>query len=799
MIKNYLKIAWRNLVKNKFSSFINIGGLAIGMTVAILVGLWIYDELSFNKYHQNYDRIAKVTKRGMTDEGKPDANPNLPLPLADELKTNYGQYFKHILLSSQTKEAILAIGDKKLSKKGQFIEPGAPDMFTLKMLKGTREGLQDMSSIMLSESAAKALFGNDDPMNKVIKVNTDMDVKVTGVFEDLPANTELHEVNFLAPFDLWVSANPWIKNQGWDNHFVSIYAQVNQNENIEQVSGFIKDAELNKIRNMESRQKEVARNRHVWLLPMSMWHLHADLGSNGAAQIVWMVGLIGAFVLLLACINFMNLSTARSEKRAKEVGIRKTLGSERKQLINQFFSESLLVVLLAFILAFGVVALSLPWFNEIAAKQMTLPLSNPYFWAISFCFILLTGLVAGSYPALYLSSFKPVKVLKGTFHASRLAAIPRKALVVVQFTVSVVLIIGTIIIYRQIGHARNRPIGYNKEGLLQIEMKTGEFYGKYELLRAELMNTGVVSEMAESRSPVTAVTMWNSGFFLKGNELKLPRGAGTLSVTSGYGKTVGWEFVAGRDFNKGFATDSSGFVINESFAKIMGLQNPVGETVEWSPGWREAENFTILGVVKDMVALSPYEPTLPTVFFLSNMYHTWINVRLNPTVSVATALPKIEAVFKKLTPSAPFDYQFADEQYALKFAAEERIGKLAAFFAVLAILISCLGLFGLASFIAEQRTKEIGVRKVLGASIFNVWKLLSKDFVVLVILSSFIAVPVAYYLLHQWLQQYEYRTVINWQVFAIAIAGALSITLLTVSFQTIRAAISNPVKSLRTE
>lgn len=799
MIRNYIKTAWRNLEKNKFSSFINIGGLGIGMAVAILIGLWIYDELSFNKYHKNYAQIVKVTKRGMTDEGKPDANPNLPMPLADELKTNYSQHFKHILLSSQTKEVILTIGTKMFSKKGQFIEAGAPDMFTLKMLKGTRNGLKSMNSIMLSASTAKALFGNADPMHKVIQVNSDMEVQVTGVFEDLPANTELYDLSFLAPFDLWVSANPWIKEQGWDNHFVSIYAQVKPTEKVDQVSAFIKDAELNKIRNMESRKKEVARNRHVWLLPMNLWHLKPDSGSSEAAQLVWMIGLIGAFVLLLACINFMNLSTARSEKRAKEVGIRKAIGSARQQLIKQFFTESLLVVLLAFILAVGFVALSLPWFNEIAGKQMLLPWANSYFWGLSFCFILLTALIAGSYPAFYLSSFRPNKVLKGTFHTGRFAAIPRKALVVLQFTVSVVLIIGTIIIYRQIEHAKNRPMGYNKEGLLQIEMKTGEFYNKYELLRSELMSSGVVNEMAQSRSPVTNVTMWNGGFSLKGKELEVPRGCGTLSVTEGYGKTVGWEFIAGRDFNRDMATDSAGFIVNESFAKIMGLQNPVGESVNWNPGWTEAKNYTVLGVVKDMVALSPYEPALPTVFFLSSKYNTWINVRLNPNVGAAVALSKIETVFKKLTPSSPFEYEFADQQYALKFAAEERIGKLAGFFAVLAIFISCLGLFGLASFIAEQRTREIGVRKVLGASIFNVWKLLSKDFVFLIIISSFIAIPIAWYFLHQWLQQYEYRIVISWDSFAIAIAGALVITLLTVSFQAIKAALANPVKSLRTE
>ena len=798
MLKNYFKIAWRNLIKNKASSFINIGGLAIGMAVAMLNIFWIWDELSFNKHHQNYDRIAKVTKRGL-DEGKLNANAWLPLPLADELKANYNPYFKHILLASPIKESILAVGEKKLSIKGEFIEPGASEMLSLKMLRGSQSGLQDQHSIMLSSSTAKAIFGNQDPINKVVQIDKDMDAKVTGVYQDLPHNTEFYDVGFFAPFELWTAANPWIKEQSWNNHFINTYVEIKPGKSFEQVSAIIKDAELNKIRNMQERQEEVARNRQIWLLPMSDWHLYSDLSSNGPARVVWMIGIIGAMVLLLACINFMNLSTARSEKRAKEVGIRKAIGSLRGQLIRQFFSESILVSILAFVVATILVIVSIPWFNQIAAKQMVIPITNPYFWLGGFSLILFTGLIAGSYPALYLSSFQPIKALKGEFRVGRLAAIPRKTLVVVQFTVSVALIIGTIIVFQQIQFAKNRPIGYNRHGLIMIEKKTGDFYGKFELLQTALKNTGVVSSMAESRSSTTGITMWNGGFSYTGKKIDIKSGSGTLSVTSDYGKTVGWEFLAGRDFSSRLTSDSSGFVINESFAKAIGLKNPVGELITWDPGWREAKSFTILGVVKDMVAISPYEPAIPTVFFLSDKYHTWINVRLNPTVGVALALGKIEAVFKKIIPSAPFDYKFADEEYSLKFGAEERIGKLASFFAILSIFISCLGLFGLASFVAEQRTREIGVRKVLGASVFNIWKLLSKDFVVLVILSCFIAVPIAWHFLSNWLQNYEYRTEISWWIFIAAGTGALLITLLTVSFQAIKAAIANPVKSLRAE
>jgi putative ABC transport system permease protein len=798
MLKNYFKIAWRSLIKNKASAFINIGGLAIGMAVAMLNGFWVWDELSFNKHHQNYESIAKVTKRGM-DDGKLHANPVLPVALAGELKTSYGQHFKHIVLASQPGENILTAGEKHLSMKGQFIEAGAPDMLSLKMLRGSRSALQDQHSIILSSNAAIAIFGNVDPLDKVVQINKGMDAKVAGVYENLPHNSEFHDIKFFAPFDLWASENSWVKEGGWDNHFLNTYVQVKPGKSFEQVSNLIKDAELNKIRNRDDKKEELARNRKVWLLPMKDWHLRSDLSSNSAARMVFMIGTIGVFVLLLACINFMNLSTARSEKRAKEVGVRKAIGSQRGQLIRQFFSESFLVSLIAFLLAVLLVVISVPWFNDIAAKQIELPFSNLYFWLIGLGLILFTAVIAGSYPALYLSSFQPITALKGTFRVGRLAAIPRKALVVVQFTISVALIIGTIIVFRQIQFAKNRPVGYNRNGLLLIEKKSGDFYGKFDVLQQELLRTGVVSSFAESRSSTTGITMWNGGFSYKGNKIDIGSGSGTLPVTSEYGKTVGWEFAAGRDFSSQLASDSSGFVINESFAKAIGLKNPVGETITWAPGWRDPKSFTIIGVVKDMLAISPYEAAIPTVFFLSDKYHTWFNIRVNPLVSTASALPKIEAVFKKIIPTAPFDYKFADAEYASKFAAEERIGKLATFFAVLSILISCLGLFGLASFVAEQRTKEIGVRKVLGASIFNLWKLLSKDFVVLVIFSCCIAGPVAYYFLHGWLQNYEYRTEIPWWIFAVGFAGALVITLLTVSFQAIKAAVANPVKSLRTE
>jgi len=808
MIKNYFKIAWRNLFRNRVSSLVNIGGLTVGIAVALLIGLWIYDELSFNNYHQNKDRIGRILIRGNDPKEGPFVNTSVPYPLATVLRENYKTNFKHVVRASWLQEYILSTGEKKLSRTGQFMDEGAPEMFTLKMLKGSWSGLKDFSSIILSASTAKELFGDTDPMNQVVLLNNKLNVKVTGVYEDLPLNTELNGIEFFSTWDLWVSENDWILKRttnDWTNHFLRIYAEINPGSSFDIVNNNIKEAEFQKIRNIDKYKEHVARKPMVVLHPMSNWHLYpvtrAGIIDDKPVRMVWLVGIIGMFVLLLACINFMNLSTARSEKRAKEVGIRKTIGSMRRQLIYQFFTESFLVVIFSFVLACLLVVISLPWFNNLAAKEMIMPWDDTYFWLISIGFIFITGLLAGSYPAFYLSSFKPVKVLKGTFRIGHLAAIPRKTLVVMQFTVSVALIISTIVIYRQVQFAKDRPVGYDREGLIMIQMRSGDFYGKYDLFRTEFLNTGVVAELSESMGKVTEVASGNNGFDWKGRDPNKEESFGTLAVTHEHGKTVGWQFVSGRDFSRNYVTDSSGVVINEAAAQYIGLKDPVGETITWKWRDKEPKPYTILGVIKDMVMESPYEPVEPTLFFVKalNGDVSWINIRINSAVAMSQALPKVEAVFKKLIPSAPFDYKFVDLDYASKFAAEERISKLAGFFAVLAIFISCLGLFGLASFVAEQRTKEIGVRKVLGASVFKVWRLLSKEFVVLVMVSLFIAAPLAYYFMHNWLQDYQYRAELSWWIFAAAGAGALIITLLTVSFQAIKAAIANPIKSLRTE
>jgi ABC-type antimicrobial peptide transport system permease subunit len=793
MIRNYLKIAWRNLIKNKASSLINIGGLAVGMAVAMLIGLWIWDELSFDKNFKNYNRITQVLQNNMMN-GEMGTGHNVPWPMGDELRKSFGSDFKYVTMATYNSGHILAQGDKKLTKNGTYFEPSALEMLSIQLVKGNNNALDDPSSILLSASTAKAYFGNADPMDKVMKIDNNQVVKVTGVYKDLPENSSFSGVDFISPWELF-SNSAGLKKEAdtWRCNCYFTYAQVADNVNINKASAKIRDIKKDKVNKIELKQKN-----QVFLNPMKNWHLYSDFKNGvivgGRIQYVWLFGTIGVFVLLLACINFMNLSTARSEKRAKEVGIRKAIGSLRSQLIYQFLNESLLVVAFAFIFAIILAQLSLPFFNEVAGKKITIPWSNPLFWSAGISFSLVTGLISGSYPALYLSSFQPVKVLKGTFRVGRLAAIPRKVLVVVQFTVSVVLIIGTIIVFRQIQFAKNRPVGYSRAGLITLPMVTGDIHKQFAAVKDELKKNGAIISIAEAASPTTGNYSSNSGFDWKGKDPGQAVEFPNIDISPDYGKTIAWQLADGRDLSAAYLTDSLAFVINETAAKFMGLKNPVGETLKW-----DGVSFHIIGVVKDMVAESPYFPVRPTLFHLLKGGGDYLILRINPKISTSEALGKIEKVYKTYNPAQPFEYQFVDEEYAKKFGDEERIGKLASSFATLAIFISCLGLFGMASFMAEQRVKEIGVRKVLGASVFNLWGMLSKDFVILICISLLIASPIAYYFMHNWLQNYQYRSDVAWWIFVMTGVGAMAITLLTISYQSIKAALANPVKSLRSE
>ena len=790
MIKNYFKIAWRNLRKNTMYSFINIGGLGIGMAVAMLIGLWVWDELSFDKYHKNYDRIGQVWQFVKFDVEKSSYN-SVPVPLAEELRTKYPDVAS-ASVTTYNRTTLLRSGDKKISRTGMYTEPQFPEMMTVKMILGTRSGLKDMNSMLLSESLAEVLFGKDDPLNKIITIDNKTDVKVTGVYEDFPGNSSFKDVYFLSPWSLFTSFDRYAKDASthWDENSFQLFVQLKEGADFAKVSSVIKDIRM-------KRENPPPYKPEFFVHPMSSWHLHGDFkdGQNtgGLIQLVKMFGMAGIFVLLLACINFMNLSTARSEKRAKEVGIRKTIGSMRSQLVFQFFSESLLVAFIALLFCLTLAQISLPFFNELAGKTMTIPWANPIFWLMAILFCLLTGLIAGSYPALYLSSFRPIKVLKGTFKAGRFAALPRKALVVFQFSVSVALMIGTIIVFRQINYAKDRPVGYNSDGLIEVNMSTPDLSKNYEALQTELLNSGYVRSICRSYGSLTDDYGGTTDIGWKGKTGNTSPLFISNRVSHDYGNTIGWKILQGRDFSRSFSTDTAAVILNTSAIQTMGFKNPLEEVVRIS-----GKNYQVIGVVNDMIKFSPYDQVKPSIFTLDNGATT-ITMKIAEHAGISTALSNVEKVFKKYNPSAPFEYKFVDEEYARKFSHEVRIGTLAGFFAILAIFISCLGLFGLASFVAEQRTKEIGVRKVLGATVLSIWRLLSQDFVVLVIISLLIASPLAYYFMHGWLENYRYRINISWWVFALAAMIAFLLTIVMVSFQAIKAGIAKPIKSLRTE
>lgn len=795
MLRSYLKIALRNLFKSKVSSFINITGLAVGMAVAMLIGLWVWSELTFDTQFANYERIAQVLQNG-TYNDEVGTQAEIPPPLGPELRNAYGADFKYVVMATDIHPQALTFEDKKFTQNGASFGAEITEMLSLDMLQGSRKGLKEPNSILLSETLAKTYFGDTEPLGKIMQIG-EQSYKVTGVYADLPRNSSFYDLAFITP---WNENEPYIKNHidNWGYNSFNAYVQLAEGADMARVSAKIKNIKYNKVNEDGKKYKP-----EMFLHPMSQWHLYSEFEGGksvgGRITTVWLFGIIGAFVLLLACINFMNLSTARSEKRAKEVGVRKAIGSRKNQLVKQFLSESLLVAAFAFVLALLLAQLSLPFFNGVADKKMSLLWSNPVFWLLGIGFALGTGLLAGTYPAFYLSSFQPIRVLKGTFKAGRLASILRKVLVVVQFTVSIALIVGVLIVFQQIQFAKNRPIGYDTSGLIVLPTPTMVVHEHFDAIQRELKNSGAILEMAEAHSPMTDLYLALDGFDWKGKDPGMQVSIGTELVSHDFGKTVDWKISAGRDFSRDFASDSTGIILSETAVKYMGLKNPIGEVIKSQNFSPEPIFFRVIGVVKDVLMESPYEDVRPMLYVLNTWKGNFAVLKLNPALSAQVALAKIAPVFQKHNPSAPFEYQFVDEEYGKKFAAELRVGRLAGFFAILAVFISCLGLFGLASFMAEQRTKEIGIRKVLGASLSSLWQLLSKDFVLLVFVSFFIATPIAYYFMSNWLQTYTYHTEISWWIFVATGLGILGITLLTVSYQSMWAALTNPIKSLRSE
>lgn len=793
MLRNYLKIAFRNLLKNKVYSFINIGGLAVGMGVVMLIGLWMYDELSFDTYHKDHDRVALLQKN-RNFNGNILTEQSMSLPLAAKLRESYGKYFEEVVASSYGGEKSLTFQEKTIFQRGLFMENGGEKILDLEISEGSPKFPLQPFEILISEKTKVALFGQKSALNQSISLDKNTAFKIVGIFKSLPQNSTYRSTSFYASFDSFGQMEEWVREakNRWDENSFPIYVKMAKNVSAEQISALIKD-EIYKVTKDPSKPD-------LYLYMMNDWHLYPEFKnglpvSTGKDNII-IFALIGIFTVLLAVINFMNLSTARSEKRSKEIGVRKAIGSNRRQIISQFYVETTLIVLLATILSLFLAQVSLPFFNQIAKKQIEFLWLNPVFWLIITLFSTILIMISGSYPALYLSSFQPIKVLKGnvsSLQRNLFELNSRKFLVVFQFCISIVLIIATTVIYRQIQFTKNRPLGYETKGLIQIRKNTAELRGHFFPMRQDLLNSGAVVEMAEVNSPISESWHYSSSYTWP-EKTSTAEDLVSLSVTPEFGKTVEWKIIDGRDFSRTFVSDTSSIILNEAAVKLMGLQNPVNQLIR-----KDGKQLTVVGVVKDILMDSPFDPVRPTVFEMIRANAPFITIKLKPELSASESVAKMENVLKKYDPAGNFNYLFADRDFNSKFFREQRMASLINIFAFLAIFISCLGLFGLASFVAEQRTKEIGIRKVLGASVSNLWGLLSKDFIVLIITSCLVAVPIAYYFMHNWLQKYTYRTELSWWIFVAAGAGALIITLATVSYQAIKAALMNPVKSLKSE
>ncbi len=792
MLKNYFTIGWRNIIRTKGYSFINICGLAIGMAVAILIGLWVFDELNHNKSFKNYDRLGQLYHHVTFGEEILTIN-DVPAPIGEALKSNYAE-FEDVAITSWPGEHIVAYHETRMAENCLFVEPQFASMFSIQMTEGA-PALTDVHSIIISKTLATSLFGNS-AVGKMIKFDNRDLLLITGVFEDFPSNSEFGNIKILLPMGYFFGSSEANRKtlNNWESYSFQCFVLMRNEALFQQAEPKIKHVLYENASNDGKAVKPEGL-----LFPMKKWHLYGTfkdgINTGGQIKFVWMFGIIGIFVLLLACINFTNLSTARSEKRSKEVGVRKVMGSARQQLVAQFLSESLLMVMIGFSLALAMAAFLLRWFNALADKKMTIPWTDPNFIFMSLAFILITVFLAGSYPALYLSSLSPVKTLKGVFKASRFAALPRKVMVIFQFTTSIVLIISTLVVFLQIQHAKDRPVGFDREGILHIAVRTeGLAKANYNSLRNELLSSGAVENMALSDFPITGSMSADASLTWEGKDPALRPLVAMNSCSHDFPKTNGFQFVEGRDFSREFSTDSSAVIINEMAAKLISGKNIIGKKLTFHGKERE-----IIGVIKDQVRWTPFTKQSPHLYFISYSGSGYITVRLNPQVGTPEALQKIEAAIKRFDAGAPFEYKFLDDDYARLFNNEERIGKLATVFSILTIFISCLGIFGLATFAASQRTKEIGIRKVLGASIFALWRMLSADFLLLVVVAILLGAPLAYYFATQWLEQYEYRVEISWVIFVVTSILVVLITLFTVSYQTLKAALANPMNSLRTE
>lgn len=786
MFRNYLKIAFRNLLRSPVYSTINIVGLSIGIAVSLLIGLWVWDEVTYDRFHKNADQLGQLWIQNRFSD-KTIASQAVPLPAYEFFKT-YDSHIKNTSVASWLNKYLVAVNEKKVSKYGHFVSPEFLQMFQFPFVKGdAATALKDPLSVVLTESAAKSIFGDQEPMNQIIRGENKFDLKVTGILKDLPVNSSL-QFDFLGSWEL-LAQEDWVKRNKdiWDDQSFQVYIELQPEANLAEVNDRIKNVINDKVKDAKA---------DLFIHPLTDWRLRSrfenGVQTGGMIDNVNSFALIGIFILIIACINFMNLATARSEHRAREVGIRKSVGSRRPELIAQFIGESLLISTLAFLLAMVLVELSLPFYNVLVEKKLFIDYSTTAVWLLSAAVILITGIFAGSYPAFYLSSFNPVSVLKGKIQAGRGATAPRKVLVSLQYFFSIFLIIGTIAFYQQIQFVRAREIGYDREKLVMVTANE-ELNKSYPVLKQELKTSGVATEITTASSPITEI-YGNNTLAWPGKpddqELLFSR----VVVGYDYAKTLGIKMIEGRDFSEEFKSDTSAMLLNKAAVKAIGIEKPIGMKVTlWNKTW------TVVGVIDDVVMASPFREVQPGFFLLNPNWAEVITLRIQNTDDVQRTLQKTAGLFKKHNPSYPFNYQFVDELFAKKFASINQIGTLATVFSFLAIFITSMGLFGLATFTAEQRTKEIGIRKVMGATNSSILTLLSKDFTRLAFIGFIAAAPLAWWAINNYLDRYSYRITFSWWIIPFTGFIALVITLAIVSAQALKAANANPSKSLQSE
>ncbi|HTR28156.1 MAG TPA: ABC transporter permease [Puia sp.] len=790
MLRNYFLAAFRNLRKNRGFSILNISGLAVGIACAGLILLWIEDEMEFNHSVPAHDRIYRVMERQVHNgqTGTFSATPPLlgPAILAEipgirrMARTNN---------SSELTQS-LGVGDKVLTEQGNFGDPALMSMLDLHFVFGERShAFDEMHSIVISETLAEKLFGSADVVGRSIRVDHKDNYTVTGVFKDMAANSTIR-FGWMEPFANFEASVPWAKN--WGANGAATYVELAPGANPAAVDRQLEHFLASRLDGLKTE---------CFLFPMNNWHLfwhftdgHPD--GKGDIRFVRLFSLIAVIILLIACINFMNLSTAKSAERAKEVGIRKVIGAGRGKLVWQFIGESLVLSFVSTLIAVGIIYAVIPSFNQLVGKQLTVDMLNPVHWTALLGTGLLTGIVAGSYPAFYLSSFSPISVLNGArLRVGSRVAFVRKGLVVAQFSVSILLIICTTIVYQQINFTRTRDWGFDRNNLLITKVQ-GNILPHFDALRSELIHTGVVENAALSQGDVLNMGWWSTDDYQWPGK---PAGKNVdienEQVTASFFETTGMKIIAGRGFRDDTHSEDNNIVINESMAKLVGDYAKPGAVIHM-----DQRALKIIGIVHDYMYDNAYASSAgPVVMYGAPQEANYMTIRVKPGNDLAGAMEKIGAVMKAGNPGYPFEYQFMDEQFDKLFKTETLTGRLAGIFTALAIFISCLGLFGLAAYSASRRAKEIGIRKVLGASTQGLAALLSRDFVKWVLVACVLAFPVGWWLMSGWLGDYAYRTSIHWWVFAGAGGAAIAIALATVAVQAIRAAVANPVQSLRSE